>query len=54
MPNTIVKKVFEAEKKIRQKIRIFELLPSEYSEIRIVKKTEFLQTLIYAVYLQHG
>ena len=34
------------KKKIRQKIRIFELLPSEYSEIRIVKKTEFLQTLV--------
>ena len=32
-------------KKIRQKIRIFELLPSEYSEIRILKNDRILQTL---------
>ena len=34
-------------KKIRQKIRIFELLPSEYSEIRILKNDRILQTLVY-------
>ena len=33
-------------KKIRQKIRIFELLPSEYSEIRILKNDRILQTLV--------
>ena len=33
-------------KKIRQKIRIFELLPSEYSEIRILKNDRILQTLL--------
>ena len=32
-------------KKIRQKIRIFELLPSEYSDIRILKNDRILQTL---------
>ena len=35
-------------KKIRQKIRIFELLPSEYSEIRILKNDRILQTLMLA------
>ena len=46
IPKTHEKALWRWEKKIRQKIRIFELLPSEYSEIRILKNDRILQTLV--------
>ena len=45
IPKTHEKALWSWGKKIRQKIRIFELLPSEYSEIRILKNDRILQTL---------
>ena len=46
IPKTHEKALWSWGKKIRQKIRIFELLPSEYSEIRILKNDRILQTLV--------